>query len=115
VTTGFARLKDGARIAVVRAEDQPSGTTPGAGAEPAKGAAPATSAKSEGREKTRTACAEDLQKFCANVERSKDAIRGCLQAHAAQLSETCKAAGGGQKGSKAREADVRKADGSSTQ
>ncbi len=113
VTTGFARLKDGARINVVRAEDQPRGAKPAPDA--AKGAAPAPSAKSEGREKMRTACAEDVQKFCANVERSKDAIRGCLQAHAAELSETCKAAGARQKGSKAREADVRKADGSSTQ
>jgi multidrug efflux system membrane fusion protein len=115
VTTGFARLKDGARINVVRGEDQPAGATPEAGA--AKGAAPSTSAKPEGREKMRTACAEDLQKFCANVERNRDAIRSCLQAHAAQLSESCKAATG-QRGGKAREtreADMRKAEGSSTQ
>jgi multidrug efflux system membrane fusion protein len=106
VTTGFSRLKDGARVAVVRGEDQP------AGAEAAKGAAPAVS---DAREKSRTACAADVQRLCPNVERSKDAIRGCLQAHAAELSEACKAATAAQKGSKAREADVRKADGSSTQ
>jgi multidrug efflux system membrane fusion protein len=113
VTTGFTRLKDGARVTVVRGEDQPIGAP--AGAEAAKGAGSATPAVSDAREKSRTACAADVQKFCANVERSKDAIRGCLQAHAADLSEACKATTAAQKGSKAREADVRKADGSSTQ
>jgi hypothetical protein len=75
-------------------------------------------AKSDARERSRTACAADVQKFCANVERSKDAIRGCLKAHAAELSDACKAASGGQRGGnarEAREADVRKAEGSSTQ
>jgi multidrug efflux system membrane fusion protein len=113
VTTGFSRLKDGARVAVVRAQDQPAG--PPVDAEAAKGAGAATSAKSEAREKARTACAGDVQKFCANVERSRDAIRDCLQAHTAQLSDSCKAASAGQKGGKAREADARKAEGSSPQ
>ena len=72
-------------------------------------------AKSEAREKTRTACAADVQKFCANVERGRDGIRECLQAHAAELSDGCKAAGAGQKGGKAREADARKPEGSSPQ
>ena len=63
----------------------------------------------------RTACAADVQKLCANVERSRDAIRACLQANAAQLSEACKAAAAGQEGGKPREADARKVDGSSTQ
>src|SRR5213076_1117911 len=53
VTTGFARLKDGARVSVVRGEDQAP-----TGGDQAK--VPA-SAKSEGREKMRTACAADLQ------------------------------------------------------
>jgi multidrug efflux system membrane fusion protein len=111
VTTGFARLKDGARVAVQRAEDRPA-----AGSEPAKGPTPAPGAKSEGREKTRTACAADMQKFCANVERGREAIRACLQANAAQLSEPCKAASSGtQEGGKPREADARKGDGSTTQ
>jgi membrane fusion protein, multidrug efflux system len=111
VTTGFARLKDGARVSVMRGEDQPA-----AGAEPAKGAAPAPSAKSETREKTRTACAADLQKLCPNVERSREAIRACLQANAAQLSEPCKASlSSAPDGGKPREADARKTDGSSTQ
>ena len=110
VTTGFSRLKDGARVAVVRAEDQPTGTP-----DAAKGASPATTAKSEGARRPATACAQDVQKFCAKVERGRDAIRACLQAHAPELSEGCKAAGGGQKGGKAREADARKVEGSSPQ
>ena len=69
----------------------------------------------EMREKMRTACAADVQKFCANVERGRDGIRECLQAHAAELSDGCKAAGAGQKGGKAREADARKPEGSSSQ
>jgi multidrug efflux system membrane fusion protein len=113
VTTGFSRLKDGARVAVVRAEDPPA--SPPAGADAGKGAGAATTAKSEAREKTRTACAADVQKFCANVERGRDGIRECLQAHAAELSDSCKAAGAGQKGGKAREADARKPEGSSPQ
>jgi multidrug efflux system membrane fusion protein len=109
VTTGFARLKDGARVSVLRAEDQPAGGE-------AQSPRPAT-AKSEGGGKIRTACAADLQKLCPNVERGRDAIRGCLQANAAQLSEGCKAVamGQGQDGGKPREADARKTDGSTTQ
>ena len=34
----------------------------------------------------------DVQKFCANVERAKGAMRGCLEAHETQLSDGCKAA-----------------------
>ena len=89
VTTGFARLKDGARVSVMRGEDQPA-----AGGESGKGAAPAPSAKSDAREKIRTACAADAQKLCPNVERGS-ALRTCLQANAAQLSEPCKAASSG--------------------
>ena len=113
VITGFSRLKDAARVAVVRAEDPPA--SPPAGADAGKGAGAATTSKSEAREKTRTACAADVQKFCANVERGRDGIRECLQAHAAELSDSCKAAGAGQKGGKAREADARKPEGSSPQ
>jgi hypothetical protein len=47
---------------------------------------------SEGRAKLRAACAADVQKFCANIERGKGAMRSCLQAHETQLSEGCKAA-----------------------
>ena len=54
-------------------------------------AAPQTAAP-EAREKARAACAADVQKFCANIERAKGAMRGCLEAHDAQLSDGCKAA-----------------------
>ena len=50
------------------------------------------SAAPEVREKMRTACAADVQKFCASIERAKGAMRDCLQAHEAQLSDGCKAA-----------------------
>jgi membrane fusion protein, multidrug efflux system len=110
VTTGFARLKDGSHVSVARAEDEP----PIAGGRQG----PATAAaKSEGGG-MRTACAEDVRKFCPAVEGSRAAIRTCLQANAAQLSEGCKAAAkkqGREGGSKPREADARKSEGNSTQ
>ena len=46
----------------------------------------------EERGKRREACAADVQKFCANVERAKGAMRSCLEAHEKQLSEGCNAA-----------------------
>ena len=49
-------------------------------------------AKEETREKLRAACAADVQKFCANIERAKGAMRACLEAHETQLSDSCKAA-----------------------
>jgi membrane fusion protein, multidrug efflux system len=98
VTSGFTRLKDGTSV-VLSEPEQPEG----AGAQ-------ATATKSETRAKIRAACAADVQKFCAGVERSE--IRACLQAKAAQLSPECKAA---VVEGKAREADVRKAEGSSVQ
>ena len=61
------------------------------GAASAQSAAPQTAA-SEARVRVRAACAADVQKFCANVERAKGAMRGCLQANETQLSEGCKAA-----------------------
>ena len=54
---------------------------------------PAPSAeKAEAREKFRAACGADVQKFCANVERAKGAMRSCLDTHASDLSPACKAA-----------------------
>jgi multidrug efflux system membrane fusion protein len=93
VTTGFSRLKDGASVTVAT----PQGQAPAADAGSAE-----VVAKAEGRRGIRTACADDIQKFCANVER-RGAIRACLQASAAHLSEGCKAAA----------AKMRKAEGSS--
>jgi hypothetical protein len=46
-------------------------------------------ARAEARAKFRAACAEDVQKFCANVERAKGAMRSCLDSNAPQLSESC--------------------------
>ena len=57
----------------------------------AQSAGPQTAAP-EARVKVRAACAADVQKFCANIERAKGAMRGCLEAHDAQLSAGCKAA-----------------------
>ena len=54
--------------------------------------APNQSTAPEAREKMRAACAADVQKFCANIERAKGAMRSCLEAHDAQLSDGCKAA-----------------------
>ena len=49
-------------------------------------------AKQEARAKFRAACAPDVQKFCANIERAKGAMRVCLTTHETQLSDACKAA-----------------------
>lgn len=57
----------------------------------AQNAAP-QSAAPEAREKIRTACAADVQKFCANIERAKGAMRSCLGSYEMQLSDGCKAA-----------------------
>ena len=80
VTTGFARLKDGARVDVSAPE------TPGSPAPVS--AKPET--KTDPRNVVATACAADVQKLCPGVERQ--GIRGCLRANAGQLSDTCKAA-----------------------
>ena len=53
--------------------------------------APAQSAVPEAREKARVACAADVQKFCANIERAKGAMRACLEAHENDLTASCKA------------------------
>jgi hypothetical protein len=44
------------------------------------------------RSVVRTACAADIQKFCASIERARGAMRSCLEAHEKDLSATCKAA-----------------------
>jgi len=62
--------------------------------------APSTSPE---REKMRAACAADVQKFCANVERGKGAVRTCLNAHQTQLSDDCAAARAERAAAKAKE------------
>jgi multidrug efflux system membrane fusion protein len=91
VTTGFARLKDGSRVELSEPEE-PGGE---ADKKPA-------STVSERRGKMRTACADDIQKYCAGIERA--GIRDCLKANAGQLSESCKAAA--PRNAKPREADA---------
>jgi hypothetical protein len=54
--------------------------------------APTQTPDPEAREKARAACAADVQKFCANVERAKGAMRSCLESHETQLSDGCTAA-----------------------
>lgn len=61
--------------------------------------APATAAPTASTSSTATpdtnlrwaACATDLQKFCAGLERGKGKKRACLESHAAELSGGCKA------------------------
>lgn len=55
------------------------------------GAVPQTAVPAA-RERMRAACAADVQKFCANIERVRGAMRGCLEVHETQLSDGCKAA-----------------------
>jgi multidrug efflux system membrane fusion protein len=106
VTTGFARLKDGARVSIARDDDKVGPADPAA-----KGTSSAPAAKAE---KLRSACAGDVQRLCANVEKNRDAIRACLMANAAQLSQACRAAAAPHEAAEPREADARKVDGNAT-
>jgi multidrug efflux system membrane fusion protein len=90
VTTGFARLKDGSAVAVDDSERIAESRPP---------PAPVNA---------RTACADDVQKLCSGVERNRDAIRSCLRANTAQLSEGCKAATEKARSSRAQDANARK-------
>jgi hypothetical protein len=38
-----------------------------------------------------TACTAEVQKFCSTIERGKGKMRECLEAHAAEASDACKA------------------------
>lgn len=53
---------------------------------------PQSPARAEAREKVRTACAADIQKFCATIERAKGAMRTCLEQNQTSLSNECNAA-----------------------
>jgi multidrug efflux system membrane fusion protein len=120
VTTGFSRLRDGARIVLPEENAAPEKQAPIAAAK-----REGQDGKTEAREKMRTACAADIQKLCPTAERRE--VRSCLQQNAAKLSEACKAAAAaGQKGGQAsdqgphgaprsREADMRRADSGTTQ
>lgn len=70
----------------------------------AQGATPQTQTQlPEARTKVRDACAAEIQKFCANIERAKGAMRGCLEANAAQLSDGCRAARAEREAARARD------------
>ncbi len=53
---------------------------------------PAASERAEARAKVRTACQPDIQRFCANIERAKGAMRACLDANQKDLTTGCNAA-----------------------
>jgi hypothetical protein len=42
--------------------------------------------------KVREACRQDVERLCRNVKREHGAIRECLKAHEAELSDGCRAA-----------------------
>lgn len=107
VTSGFARLKDGARVVVPPPAGANGDNTPAVSS-----ADPPTP---EAQNKLRTACGADIAKLCANVERTRDAIRACLKTHKDQLSPACRgAATGSEIKRNAREADARKIEGVAT-
>jgi hypothetical protein len=56
---------------------------------PSPGRSPALK---QARAKMRAACATDLQKFCADVERGGGARRKCLRSHQTEISSECKSA-----------------------
>jgi hypothetical protein len=45
-----------------------------------------------GKSPLRGACSADVQKLCADTPRGKGQVRGCLESHQAELSDSCKAA-----------------------
>ena len=104
VTTGFGRLKDGASVTIATPDEQETAA--------ATREAETSARKEEARASFRAACASDIQKFCADVERGKG-MRACLRSNAAQLSDDCKAAAAG--GGRSRKGDARKAEGGSTE
>jgi hypothetical protein len=53
--------------------------------------APAGSPTPEEQAKRWAACQTEVQKFCANIEHGKGKMRACLEGHAAELSDGCKA------------------------
>ena len=58
----------------------------------AQGAPPAPSGGGGEFSKVREACRADIARFCGDVKPGGGRIRECLKAHAADLSDGCKAA-----------------------
>jgi hypothetical protein len=52
--------------------------------------APASTATAPATGKRWQACATEVQKFCASVEKGKGLIRSCLESHTSELSDGCK-------------------------
>jgi len=55
------------------------------------------------RAKMRAACAADVEKYCAGIERANGAFRQCLRDHRAELSSDCIAARAGLRNLRAAE------------
>lgn len=49
-------------------------------------------AQMQGGGKRWKACGDDVQKFCASVEKGKGQVRACRDSHAPELSDACKTA-----------------------
>lgn len=101
VTTGFARLKDNARVNVGTPDD--GSGTPMASIKPDASEIKSDEPRSGGRGGIGAACAADVKKLCPGVERQ--GVRSCLQAKMSELSEACKAAALGGGGKARRKAD----------
>ncbi len=113
VTSGFARLKDGARVILPgQPADRPAG--PGKKGPSVSTTDPAGQGKSDGQSNFRTACGGDLAKLCPNVERNREAIRACLQSHKDALSPACRNVLSDSGTRKSREADAGRNDGTAT-
>ncbi len=58
----------------------------------AQGASPAPGGGGGEFAKVREACRNDIARFCGDVKPGGGRVRECLKAHAAELSDGCKAA-----------------------
>jgi hypothetical protein len=70
---------------------------------PTTAPSPSSPSLHEARAKMRAACAGDVQKFCAGIERANGALRQCLRDHRAELSSDCIAARAGLRSLRAAE------------
>lgn len=105
VTTGFARLKDGASISLAEPET----------AAPDGQAKSSSNTGADARPSLRASCAGDVQKFCASVaDGGRSAIRDCLRANADKLSEACRSAAM-REGKGGKRGDTSKAQGTTTE
>ena len=79
----------GALPAIAFAQSAPAPNA--AAAAPAAVAAPDATKPEDGeRHKYRLACAADVAKFCADIEKGKGKKRACLESHASEITTGCK-------------------------